>query len=59
MEANNYTEKTQQALIRAQRIATERGNPQIEPEHMLLAPWSNLMEWCHASSWSLGSILSA
>ncbi len=37
MEANNYTEKTQQALIRAQRIATERGNPQIEPEHMLLA----------------------
>lgn len=37
MEANNYTEKTQQALIRAQRIATERGNPQIEPEHVLLA----------------------
>lgn len=37
MEANNYTEKTQQALIRAQRMATERGNPQIEPEHMLLA----------------------
>ncbi len=35
MEANNYTEKTQQALIRAQRMATERGNPQIEPEHVL------------------------
>lgn len=37
MEANNYTEKTQQALVRAQRLATERGNPQIDPEHVLLA----------------------
>jgi len=37
MEQNRYTEKTQQALIRAQRLATERGNPQIDPEHLLLA----------------------
>jgi len=37
MDANRYTEKTQQALLRAQRIATERGNPQIDPEHLLLA----------------------
>ncbi|MCU0520496.1 MAG: ATP-dependent chaperone ClpB [Anaerolineae bacterium] len=37
METNNYTEKTQQALIRAQRMATERGSPQIDPEHLLLA----------------------
>jgi ATP-dependent Clp protease ATP-binding subunit ClpB len=37
MEANRYTEKTQQALMRAQRIANELGNPQIDPEHLLLA----------------------
>ncbi|MBN1248607.1 MAG: ATP-dependent chaperone ClpB [Anaerolineae bacterium] len=37
MDANRYTEKTQQALMRAQRLATERGNPQIDPEHLLLA----------------------
>jgi len=37
MDANKYTEKTQQALMRAQRIATERGNPQIDAEHLLLA----------------------
>ncbi len=37
MDANRYTEKTQQALLRAQRIATERGNPQVDPEHLLLA----------------------
>ena len=37
MDANRYTEKTQQALLRAQRIATEGGNPQIDPEHLLLA----------------------
>ena len=37
MDANRYTEKTQQALLRAQRLATERGNPQIDPEHLLLA----------------------
>ncbi|MBN1876136.1 MAG: ATP-dependent chaperone ClpB [Anaerolineae bacterium] len=37
MEVNRYTEKTQAALLRAQRMATEYGNPQIEPEHLLLA----------------------
>ncbi len=37
MDSNRYTEKTQQALMRAQRIATEHGNPQIDPEHLLLA----------------------
>ncbi len=37
MEENRYTEKTQQALIRAQRLATEQDNPQIDPEHLLLA----------------------
>ena len=37
MDPNRYTEKTQTALLRAQRIADERGNPQIDPEHLLLA----------------------
>ncbi|HHE71276.1 MAG TPA: type VI secretion system ATPase TssH, partial [Chloroflexi bacterium] len=37
MDPNRYTEKTQQALLRAQGLATERGNPQIDPEHLLLA----------------------
>ena len=37
MESNQFTEKTQQALMRAQRIAVERGNPEIDPEHLLLA----------------------
>jgi ATP-dependent Clp protease ATP-binding subunit ClpB len=37
MEENRYTEKTQQALIRSQRLATEHDNPQIDPEHLLLA----------------------
>ncbi len=37
MDLNRYTEKTQAALMRAQRIATEHQNPQIEPEHLMLA----------------------
>ncbi|MGC9397255.1 MAG: ATP-dependent chaperone ClpB [Anaerolineae bacterium] len=37
METNRYTEKAQEALLRAQGLASERGNPQIDPEHMLLA----------------------
>jgi ATP-dependent Clp protease ATP-binding subunit ClpB len=37
MEEQHYTEKTQQALIRAQRLAAEHDNPQIDPEHLLLA----------------------
>ncbi|HNT75525.1 MAG TPA: ATP-dependent chaperone ClpB [Anaerolineae bacterium] len=32
-----HTENTQQALLRAQRLAAENGNPQIDPEHLLLA----------------------
>ena len=41
MDPNRYTEKSQEALLRAQGLATERGNPQIEPEHVLLA----LLRW--------------
>ncbi|HQE91349.1 MAG TPA: ATP-dependent chaperone ClpB [Anaerolineae bacterium] len=37
MDPNRYTEKSQEALLRAQGLATERGNPQIDPEHLLLA----------------------
>jgi ATP-dependent Clp protease ATP-binding subunit ClpB len=37
MDPNRYTEKAQEALLRAQGLANERGNPQIEPEHLLLA----------------------
>ncbi len=37
MDANRFTEKSQEALLRAQGLAAERGNPQIEPEHVLLA----------------------
>ncbi|MGC9469610.1 MAG: ATP-dependent chaperone ClpB [Anaerolineae bacterium] len=37
MDPNRYTEKTQQALIRAQRLAEEHGNPQIDSEHLLLS----------------------
>jgi len=37
MDPNRYTEKSQEALLRAQGLASEYGNPQIEPEHLLLA----------------------
>ncbi len=37
MDANRYTEKSQEALLRAQGLATEYGNPQIDPEHLLVA----------------------
>ncbi len=37
MDPNRYTEKAQEALLRAQGLANERGNPQIDPEHLLLA----------------------
>lgn len=36
MEMNRYTEKAQEALLRAQGLAQESGHPQIEPEHLLL-----------------------
>jgi ATP-dependent Clp protease ATP-binding subunit ClpB len=37
MDQNRYTEKAQEALLRAQGLTQEHGNPQIEPEHLLLA----------------------
>ncbi len=37
MDPNRYTEKAQEALIRAQRVASDHGNPQIEPQHLMLA----------------------
>jgi len=37
MDMNRYTEKAQEALLRAQGLAVEYGHPQIEPEHLLLA----------------------
>jgi ATP-dependent Clp protease ATP-binding subunit ClpB len=37
MDSNRYTEKSRQALLRAQGLAVNHGNPQIEPEHLLLA----------------------
>ncbi len=37
MNLQKYTEKAQEAIAAAQRMADERNNPQIEPEHVLLA----------------------
>ncbi len=37
MDLNRYTEKAQEAILRAQRLTTEHGHPQIEPQHLLLA----------------------
>ncbi len=37
MNLNAYTEKAQEALLKAQSIAVEHGHSQIEPEHMLNA----------------------
>jgi ATP-dependent Clp protease ATP-binding subunit ClpB len=37
MNIQKYTEKAQEAIVAAQRMADERNNPQIEPEHVLLA----------------------
>ncbi len=37
MDPNRYTEKVQEALLRAHRIADEHGNPQLDPEHLLVA----------------------
>jgi len=37
MNIQKYTEKAQEAIGAAQRMADERNNPQIEPEHVLLA----------------------
>ncbi|HEX2343864.1 MAG TPA: ATP-dependent chaperone ClpB [Vicinamibacterales bacterium] len=37
MNIQKYTEKAQEAIVAAQRLADERNNPQIEPAHVLLA----------------------
>src|SRR3954454_714968 len=37
MNLQKYTEKAQEAVLGAQSLASEYGNPQIEPEHLLLA----------------------
>ncbi len=37
MNLNQYTEKAQEAVLSAQRVAQEYGNAQIEPEHLLHA----------------------
>src|SRR5436189_2628229 len=37
MATNQFTEKAQEALQNAQRLATRFGNPQVDLEHLLLA----------------------
>ncbi len=37
MDLNQYTDKAQEALVRAQSVAQEYGNSQIEAEHLLFA----------------------
>jgi ATP-dependent Clp protease ATP-binding subunit ClpB len=37
MDLNQYTQKAQEAILAAQRLAEERSHSQIEPEHLLLA----------------------
>ena len=37
MDMNRFTEKAQEALVRARDLATRQGQQQIEPEHLLLA----------------------
>jgi ATP-dependent Clp protease ATP-binding subunit ClpB len=37
MNMNKYTEKAQEAVLSAQRVAEEMNHAQIEPEHLLLA----------------------
>ena len=37
MDLHRFTEKAQEALLRAQGVATEYRHPQIEPQHLLLA----------------------
>ena len=37
MQADRFTVKSQEALAAAQRIAGSRGNPQLEPAHLLVA----------------------
>src|SRR5262245_1495175 len=37
MDANRLTERAQEVILAAQRLADEANNPQLEPEHLLLA----------------------
>src|SRR5205823_6455565 len=37
MDPNKLTEKAQEAVLAAQRLAEEAHNPQLDPEHLLLA----------------------
>src|SRR4051794_30470628 len=37
MDANKLTERAQEAVLAAQRLAEGANNPQLEPEHLLLA----------------------
>jgi len=37
MDINKYTEKAQEAVLAAQRLADQLSHPQIEPEHLLVA----------------------
>jgi ATP-dependent Clp protease ATP-binding subunit ClpB len=37
MNINKYTEKAQEAIFNAQKLAEERNHTQLEPEHLLLA----------------------
>ena len=37
MNINKYTEKAQEAVLAAQRLAEQMSHAQIEPEHLLLA----------------------
>ena len=37
MNLNKLTEKAQEAVVEAQRLAENRGHTQVEPEHLLAA----------------------
>ena len=37
MNLNKYTEKAQEAVVKAQQLAAELSHAQIEPEHLLVA----------------------
>src|SRR2546425_12664016 len=37
MDINKYTEKAQEALLAAQRLAEQMNHPQVEPEHLLVS----------------------
>ena len=37
MDLNRYTEKAQEAILGAQQLAERAGNPEVVPEHLLLA----------------------